>query len=126
MEPNRLRGEKPFPELGEGVVLRFTNSDCMALQQKFGANWFTGAVARADAFDLDFLFYAIEKGAKKDGKPFKVSPTAMDEMPMVIIPPIVLDALFLAVHGKTFAEFVGWITTEAGSAEEDPRPSQEN
>lgn len=125
MEPNRLRGEKPFPELGEGVVLRFTNADCMALQQKFGANWFTGAPARTDGFDLDFLFFALEKGAKKDGKPYKVTPAMLEDLPLVVLAPVVLDALFLSVHGKTFAEFLGWVKKEAGEADKSPPPGQE-
>ncbi|BCH33121.1 hypothetical protein MesoLjLc_50510 [Mesorhizobium sp. L-8-10] len=96
-----MRGELPFPEAGEGVVLRFTNPDCDHLHKKFGDQWFGDAVARCNRADMTYLRECVAVGGKKDGKGHRI---AFDELdcPVFVICEKVLDALFLAMHGRTF------------------------
>lgn len=97
----RLRGELPFPAGGEGVVLRFTIADCDQLQAKFGDNWFGDSVPRLNRFDQKYMRECIAFGGKKDGKPFRIAFDDLD-IPTVDIANAILDALFLAMHGRTF------------------------
>ncbi|WP_192246046.1 hypothetical protein [Mesorhizobium silamurunense] len=101
MSEVRLRGELPFPAAGEGVVLRFTNVDLDSLQAKFGDNYFGDAVPRLNRFDMKYMREVIAYGGKKDGKPFRIAFDELD-IPTVDIANAALDALFLAMHGRTF------------------------
>ncbi|TJW14464.1 MAG: hypothetical protein E5W82_10840 [Mesorhizobium sp.] len=106
----RIRGEISFPQAGEGVFIRFTNTDCDNLQGKFGENWFADAVARLNRVDTTFLRECVAFGGKKDGKPFRIKYDELD-CPMVEILDAVLDALFLAVHGRKFEDHLDYIAS---------------
>ena len=104
----RVRGELPFPAAGEGVILRFTNADCDHLQKEFSDNWFADAVQRCNRFDTIYLRKCVEVGAKKEGKHFIVKYDSID-CPLVEIAQSVLDALFLAMHGRTFEDHLAYL-----------------
>ena len=104
----RVRGELPFPAAGEGVVLRFTNPDCDQLQKEYKDNWFADAVQRCNRFDVVFLRKCVEIGTKKDGKHIIVKYDSLD-CPLVEIAQSVLDALFLAMHGRTFEDHLEYL-----------------
>lgn len=97
----RMRGEIPFPEAGEGIVLRFRNPDCDLLQKKFGDSWFLDALPKCNRFDMEFLRECVKVGAKKDGKKAEIDFDSLD-IPLSTISEHVIDALFLAMHGRTF------------------------
>ncbi|CDX26643.1 hypothetical protein MPL3356_60478 [Mesorhizobium plurifarium] len=101
MSEVRLRGQVPFPDGGEGVYLRFTNPDLDNLQAKFGDNYFADCVPRLNRFDPKFMRECIAFGGKKDGKPFRIAYDDLD-CPQVVTANAILDALFLAMHGRTF------------------------
>lgn len=104
MTPDRLRGETPFPEGGNGVSLKFINSKQAELQALFGDQWFTGAFDRISKIDVVFIFACIKAGAHKDGKPFVINIDSIGA-PINEVAPKVLDALYISVHGQTFTEF---------------------
>lgn len=116
----RMRGELPFPAAGEGTVLRFTNPDCDKLQKEFGDNWFADVVQRCNRFDVVFLRKCIEIGAKKDGKTVNAAYDDLD-CPMVEIAQSVLDALFLAMHGRTFEDHLEYLDSMSSvTTDKDP------
>lgn len=102
---DRLRAETPFPAAGEGISLKFSNSACAELQKRFGAEWFTGASARLNNFDVEFIKGCVEVGACKDGKRVSVDVDALDVPLMKLAEPI-LDALYTSVHGMGFIEYL--------------------
>ena len=125
----RIRGEVPFPAAGEGVALRFTNPDCDALQKKYGDHWFTDAMARCNRFDLEFIRDCVLIGTKKDGKKHVVD---WDKLDCTIFEAseAVLDALFLAVHGRNFNDYLEYLNSkrnlEAAKEDEGNSSSPEN
>ncbi|RWD00168.1 MAG: hypothetical protein EOS58_30780 [Mesorhizobium sp.] len=104
----RIRGEVPFPQAGEGVYLRFSNPDCDQLQGKFGENWFADAVPRLNRVDTLYLRNCLAFGGKKDGKPFRIDYDTLD-CPIGDMLDAVLDALFLAVHGRKFDDHLDYL-----------------
>ena len=110
-ETVRIRGELPFPAAGEGVALRFTNPDCDKLQEKFGENWFLDSIARCNRFDMAYIRECILLGAKKDGKKFAVEYDKLD-CTVVEMAETVLDALFLAMQGRTFNDHLEYLDSK--------------
>lgn len=106
----RMRSDIPFPQAGEGVYLRFTNVDCDHLQGKFGDNWFADIIPRLNRIDTTYLRECIAIGGKKDGKPFRIK---YDELDCTLIETIdvVLDGLFLAVHGRKFEDHLDYLAS---------------
>lgn len=104
----RMRGELPFPEAGEGIVLRFRNPDCEHLQKMFGENWFMDSIPRCNRFDMAYLRECITVGAKKDGKKVKVDFDELD-CPVGRMAEVVLDSLFLAMQGRTFNDHLEYL-----------------
>lgn len=115
----RIRGEVPFPQAGEGVVLRFTNPDCNHLQKKFGDMWFADAIARANRFDMEFLKECVTVGAKFEGKPKIIAFDSLD-CTLVDVAEAVIDGLFLAMHGRTFEDHLSYLdSVRTANKEED-------
>lgn len=98
-----LRGETPFPQGGDGVVLKFRNTALAMLQDKFGDDYFTAALTRCDRLDAKYIFECIRLGAMKDGKPFGVTIDKIDT-PLKDLAAMVLDALYVSMFGMTFKE----------------------
>jgi hypothetical protein len=97
-----LRGESPFPEAGEGVSLLFTWSDQLALQKKYGEDWYTLADVRCLKLDVEFIGECVKLGARKDGKRWTV---ALDDIAaaMEAVALAVLNGIFMSTRGKDFA-----------------------
>lgn len=96
------RGETPFEEAGEGVVLSFSNADLKKLQAECGKKVCVEAQERLNDHDMDLLDAMLKHGAKKDGKPFKVTVSDLDNVPVSEVSIKVLDALYVSLHGETF------------------------
>jgi hypothetical protein len=118
----QMRGELPFPDAGEGIVLRFTNPDCAFLQQKFQDNWFQDALTRCNRTDIEFIRVCFEVGAKKNGVKAGVKFDDLD-IPIATISQAVLDALFLAVLGRTFEDHVAFMDSRRLAT---PTPTEED
>lgn len=104
----KARGETPFSEAGDGVVLCFTNANLKILQAKLGKQWmpiFSQDLVSGD-IDLDLIEDLVKAGAKKDRKEFEVPQDVLDGMIIAELTNRVLDALYVAVHGQTFKEYI--------------------
>ena len=123
----QMRGELPFPDAGEGIVLRFTNPDCAAIQKRFGPDWFQDALTRCNRTDIEYIEYCFELGAKKDGKPARLKFAEVD-VPLSTISQAILDSLFLAVMGRTFEDHLQFMEEkrlgEVTKTEDDADPNQ--
>lgn len=120
------RGEIPFPEAGEGIVLRFTNSDLSAIQKQFGPEWFNETFARLNRTDVDFIKFCYERGCKTfDGKyanlKFDNSP-----VPVAALSNPILDGLFMAVLGRTFDEHLKMMEKKAELARLDAAATEDD
>ena len=125
MSVDALRGDIPLPGAGEGVSLRFRRVDCGVLQKEFGDEWFTGATGRLDRMDIAYISKCVEVGAKKGGKEAKVDIDSLDVSLMDICIAI-LDALYFAVHGKPFKDYIEELQRKIDEAkgELDDNPNQ--
>lgn len=120
--PVRLRGEAPFPQAGEGVVLRYTNQDCEQLQKMFGDDWFNECVQRLNRFDMAYIRGCIEVGGKKGGKPH-IIPFLKLDCTVSELAQVVLDALFLAMHGRTFEDYIKFLDEQAKTKDDEGNSS---
>ncbi len=121
-----MRGELPFPEAGEGVVLRFNNQDCSLLQKDLGDNWFADAFARLNRSDVVFIKLGYELGCKLDGKPARLK-FDDNNLPLADLSNKILDALYLAVVGRTFEAHLEFLESKrmavlADTADETKNP----
>lgn len=121
----RARGESPFPGAGEGVVLRFRNSDLKRIEAKNGDGFFNEFLDKclSGRIGIEMLEFYVEQGAKKNGEPFQVSPEVLDEIPVHDLAELVLDAICISVKGLPAKEYV----EKAFKAfQEDPTPLSES
>jgi hypothetical protein len=121
-----LRGMTPFPEAGTGVYLQFKTADLLSLQEKFGDDWFVNADTRCSRFDMPFLMACATAGGKKDGAKHKIDFDELD-CPLARTAEVILDGLYVSMHGRTYKGYVAWImeTVEAAKTKkkggaEDP------
>ncbi len=96
---NKRRGEVPFPEAGEGAYLRFDVDALERLESKFGENYFDTIVngmgkVRVNIFQA--VMAACLTGSNSADIPYGLSFEELEER--------ILDALYMTVHGRTFAE----------------------
>lgn len=108
----RIRGDFPFPLAGEGVVLRFNNVDCAHLQEKFHENWFLDAPSKLNRSDIAFMKECWATGAKIDGKPARI-PFEQLDVPLAELSNALLDALYIAVMGRTFDKHLEYMDEQA-------------
>ncbi|AMX93615.1 MULTISPECIES: hypothetical protein [Mesorhizobium] len=104
----RMRADLPFPQAGEGVYFRFTNTDCDHLQGKFGDNWFADVVPRLNRFDTTYIRECVAIGGKKDGKSIRIKYDELD-CPMIELVQTILDALFISMHGRKFEDHLDYL-----------------
>lgn len=106
----KARGETPFSEAGDGVVLCFTNADLKRIQEnpKYGKHFMPTLTDEmmSGAIDIEILEDLAQIGAKKDRKPLKLGPEVFDRIIVADLAQKVLDGLYGAVHGKTFQEYI--------------------
>lgn len=107
-EAKSLRGKTPWPAAGHGVYLQFKTSDMEALQLEFGDEWFVLAKDRLQRFDIPFMRKVAAIGGKKDGLPHPVDLDDVEET-MAETAETLLNSLFMAMHGKTFLQYMGWL-----------------
>ena len=103
--PKGIAGDSSFPfelEKNEDGTIKY------GLQKKFGDTWFVDAIPRINRFDMEYIREAVLVGAKKDGKKHTVDFNALD-CPVGEIAEVVLDSLFLAMHGRSFNDHLAYI-----------------
>jgi hypothetical protein len=102
------RGETPFGEVGDGVVLCFTNRDLKVVQADVGKDFL--AVFTRDALSGELDVTLLEKiafmGVKKDRAHHKLEDGAFDNITIADLVAKVLDALYISVHGDNFKDYM--------------------
>jgi hypothetical protein len=98
--------EVPMPEAGEGAHLLFRNLDLMTLQNKLGPNWFVDAVPKLDRYDMEYIEACLAAGGVMKDVRDGIKLSQLEKITMAELAKRICDALFLAVHGKTFEGFM--------------------
>lgn len=119
------RGEVDFSEAGDGIVLRFRNSDLKRIESKFGTAFFNELMDNAlrGTISVEAMEFYLEHGAKKDGKPVKVDADKLDELPVHTVYDKILDGLCLAMRGTTLKEVIEKSIEAFKNQDEDDLPS---
>lgn len=99
--PNKRKGEVLLPEAGDGAYLRFTVDHMEQLEGEFGEDYLQTSLNQiANLKPISFLRTMVEmtlNGGSMDDYPF--------DMPLDDLKERVLDAIYLAVNGKTVSQF---------------------
>ncbi|WP_293862496.1 hypothetical protein [uncultured Alsobacter sp.] len=138
---NGFQGEWPFPQFGDGVVVRFKSSDMARLRGRYGSPpgtppRYDEKGNRVDHFwqilftginDIDPLIITdlLRAGLKKPGGKDPVEGIDFDDLPIPFIEccqPL-LEGIMLARWGKTTAEYAR--EEAAAEAEENPQTGPE-
>lgn len=106
------RGETPFGEVGDGVILFFSNTDLKQLQAdpRLGRNFLAqlSATVLSEMVDIQLLEDIARKGAKKADRstPAELGDDAFDKIILVDLIEMVVDGLYQSVHGSNFQEYL--------------------
>lgn len=103
------RGETAFPAAGDGVVMRFLNTDLKRIQATRGVDFFSEAIAFflvESKIDFDMIDLYLEHGVKKDGKPYKLTEDEVNSIPVHDLAEIIIDALIRSMKGISAREYV--------------------
>lgn len=118
------RGETPFEQAGDGIVLCFSYADFKKLDGLYKVGWMNRLTQSllSGNFDFEQMETIFRVGAKRDGKP--VPDLAVPAMPFTEFGDRVMDALSMSMHGKTFKAFLEEVAAQMAAADEggQPRP----
>ncbi len=104
------RGEVAIKGVGDGTyILRFSNRNLIEIETEKGKRWLTEFTQNlmSGETDVEMLEFLARTGIKDAaGKPVKDLPDdAFDKMTVLEFANLVLDGVFVSVHGQTFAEY---------------------
>jgi len=107
---------------GEGVMLRYTNADLKAIEQDRGTAWFGEMI---DTFlkgmpSIDFIIDMVQRGAKKDRKPYVIPDDVLDEIPVFSLGEKIFSAAFLAMRGVNAEEGIKAMYAEIADKSASP------
>jgi hypothetical protein len=127
---NKARGETAFPQAGDGVVLRYRNSDLKLIESSDvgGPAFFNRLIDSilAGTMTFDMLDVYVKHGAKKDGQPIEVDLDSID-MPIFELWELIGDSVCHSMRGKSLKEYIGEITKLLAEDDEpDPKPGLES
>lgn len=110
---------------GKDVVLRYTNSDVKRIESELGEDWFQKMVqTNSDSMpSVAFLEVMVKHGAKKNGQPFELTESALDDIPIIDLGLKVLDASCMALKGKTAKEYFEEIIKAIAESHGAPDPN---
>lgn len=93
------------PELGDGVILRYSNRDLQALQNELGDQMMAEFANHMDRLNLVWMKAAFKHGLKKDGKPFAFD---FDEYegPIADLREKIMDAMQLCISGELYKDYI--------------------
>lgn len=123
----KARGETAFPEAGEGVILRYRNSDLKQIEAEHGPEWFQSMI---DTFlrgipSITFILGMVQYGAKKGGVPYEVPEDILDDIPVHDLADKIFDAACLSMKGLPAKEYLEETFARHAEMEakgEDPSP----
>lgn len=114
---NKGRGEVALSEAGDGVFLRFTNDAMERLYSEYGDQYVDEVIQQIGAVNPKVfkvvLECMIEGEVNIDDRPWGLSWNELNER--------VLDAIFLALHKRTFKEQQEHLEAEADRAYEEAK-----
>lgn len=124
----KARGETAFKEAGDGVILRFRNSDLKRLEADLGPGWFQDMM---DSFlkgrpSWAYIDKMLEHGVKKDGAPYVIPEEVLDEIPVHVVGDLLMDAACISMKGMTAKETIKEMMDAIADAQamgEDPSPA---
>lgn len=96
---NRHRAEVAIPGFGDGAFIRFTIDAMERMASEYPEDWFKTVVERTAVPDPK-VFKVVLTNAAVD----EIDTALLDDAPLMEVRDAILDAMFLAVHGKTVAE----------------------
>lgn len=102
-----------FPEAGDGVTLVFRNVDIRAVSDHFGAKYQEIVITGLLGMSVEVLDECLKNGAKKDGKPVKISFDDLDDVPIADVQDKVLNAFSLCLFGRPYLDQMRWVEEEA-------------
>lgn len=123
---NRERGEVALNEAGDGIVLRFSNEAMERLYSEFGEEYVDDIIKKLNFANPTVFKVALECMAEvPDGVEFKI-----DDRPWSLswdaLNRKILDAIFLALHKRTYEEHQKHIeetlNKELEEVKENPNP----
>lgn len=121
----RERGETPFPEAGEGVVLCYRNSDLKRIEAEFsGPHWFNEfvQVSMMGTPAISQVETLARHGAKKDGKPFDLDDEIFDKIPVHDLAEKIFDAVCRSMRGMSAQEYVDDVMASIAEADKNDGP----
>lgn len=137
---NGLRGEVPFEPAGEGAVIRFTNHDLVELKGLYAQSvdigggvrrreWMQPLIDALDRYDAEAVNDCLRVGVKLNGARLdkkKFEALSADLPPNRDIAPSIIDGLYHAVYGKSFAEMQDEIAEMHKKLEEELAKAKAN
>lgn len=123
---NRERGEVAFNEAGDGIVLRFSNEAMERLYSEFGDEYVDDLIKKLNFANPIAIKTAIECMAEvPDGVSFDINARPWG-LSWFDVNERILDAIYLALHKKTFKEYQAHIEETLGKEleeiKENPNP----
>lgn len=94
-----------FAEAGEGVHLELRNRDFRALYGKLGAGYVRAVTDGLLDFDVTIIDTVLAAAAKEDGESIALTLDSLEDVPLELIQLKLIDALSIAINGRTFADF---------------------
>lgn len=123
----KARGETPFDEAGDGLVICFTNADLRVLQEKHGDKFYQDIVQKgyfSGTIDFALLEELLELGIKRDRKP--VPPDeyrdGVDRLIVVDVMEKLLDSIFVSLFGQNVKDYLKTIADAIAEAEANGEP----
>lgn len=129
MDAIKERGETAFPAAGDGVVIRFRNSDLKRLEAALESPSFFADIIEATMTgkaSMKTLDKCLEHGIKKDGKPYKIPDEVLDDIPIHKVWDIIVDGLCISMRGMPFKEHMEKMAAAYEEAKSNPSPPMES
>lgn len=117
---NASRGEVALNEAGDGIVLRFSVDAMERLHSEYGEKYVDDVIKKASLVDPKAIKIALEcmienppKEFDLKGMPWGLTWSALNEK--------LVDAIMLAIHGRTMKEHQAHLEKEADKIFEDAK-----
>lgn len=107
---------------GDGVVLRYRNSDLAIIESVEGPAFFNKLIDSVMAGTVTFsmLDLYLKQGVKKDGKPFELDEDDLDDIPVHELWETIADALCRSMRGLSARDYMEEIMKRLMEGSSDP------
>jgi hypothetical protein len=117
----KARGETDFSVAGDGVVLRYRNSDLKRIEEAVGPQWFNELLDKSlnGLVTMDMLELYLSAGAKKNGEPYEIPAEVLDNIVVNDVFELILESVCISKTGKSAEEYVKEIFEALEEAKRD-------